>query len=87
MANILNVLNSPSLWYTFDKPNGSSYIYVTLVNETAARKFSFEWRVIGGKSVSVHHLIEIGITFTLKAVTLEQYFQWSAKGANWSLYA
>ena len=74
VANTLHVLNNPSLWYTFAGPNGSSDIDVTLANDTAARRFSFEWRVAGGKSVSDHNLIEIVMTCTPNPITLEHGF-------------
>ncbi|MCI0564256.1 MAG: hypothetical protein MN733_37760 [Nitrososphaera sp.] len=80
----LIVLNESSPWYTFDGPNGSSDIDVTLVSKEG-QKYNFEWKILRDRGVSDHSviLLEVGDQKVDAAVRAPTVSGWSMRDVKW----
>ena len=83
----VGVLNTPSLLYTFDGPNGVSDIDVTAANGAAMTAFSFRWRVCDGWGISDHNLIEIVVTCDQRTRVTVPLRRWRDRDVDWDNYA
>ena len=85
ISSNLSVLNVPSVYFTFDGPNGKSDIDVTLANSSADR-LNFDWQIMPGWSTSDHNIIAIKISGTNTSDRPMQPLGWITKEVNWENY-
>ena len=67
------ILNSPSDFYTFSGPTGSSDIDITLAGPRLERDFSFNWEVCPDLGISDHNLIQVDLIPHSTEAPLEQH--------------
>lgn len=81
-------VNEASEWYTFDGPNGVSDIDVTVVNDEILRKYSTQWRILDGHSVSDHNPIVLTLSPIVndEPTVLETTLRWRTRQIDWQNY-
>lgn len=80
-------VNETSEWYTFDGPNGVSDIDVTVVNDAAVRKYTTQWRILDGHSVSDHNPIVLTLAPTAEeAHVVDTTLRWRTRQIDWQHY-
>lgn len=85
----LYVVNERSEHYTFDGPNGSSDIDVTLGSRSFLRSFDTRWSIADGYSLSDHNPIVISVMQrnAQQPVQMEEMRKWRSKRNGWQHYA